>query len=242
MKTKSLKSILLISFIALFISSCQLGQNPPQSTAADVPGMHKGVVTEVIHTTMYTYLHVEEKSADKWLALPKMEASAGETYYYTDGMEMKNFESRELGRTFETVYFLETISKTPHPETSKEMAYPASGTGKPKAEKKAITVEPAAGGISISTLYQNKSSYANQKVKIRGEVVKFNSAIMGKNWVHIQDGSEFEGKFDLTATTDTEVSVGDVVTLEGVILLDKDFGYGYSYEILMEDASVSKEL
>ena len=58
---------------------------------------------------------------------------------------------------------------------------------------------------------------------------------MGKNWVHIQDGSEFEGGFDLTVTTDKPTSVGETITFEGKVILDKDFGYGYYYSVLMED-------
>jgi hypothetical protein len=63
---------------------------------------------------------------------------------------------------------------------------------------------------------------------------------MKRNWIHIQDGTEYSGKFDLTATTDIEATVGETLTLEGTITLDKDFGYGYSYEVLMEDAKPIK--
>ncbi|MEI7897164.1 MAG: hypothetical protein WCJ26_09020 [bacterium] len=61
---------------------------------------------------------------------------------------------------------------------------------------------------------------------------------MKKNWIHIQDGTEFSGKFDLTVTTDAEAAVGQTITLEGKITLNKDFGYGYAYEVLMEDATI----
>ena len=59
---------------------------------------------------------------------------------------------------------------------------------------------------------------------------------MGKNWIHIQDGTEFEDGFDLTVTTSGTATMGEIVTFEGKISLDKDFGYGYSYAVLMEDA------
>jgi hypothetical protein len=62
---------------------------------------------------------------------------------------------------------------------------------------------------------------------------------MGKNWVHIQDGTEYQGGFDLTITTDGQVAVGETVTFEGKIVLDKDFGYGYSYPVLMEEAKIA---
>ena len=64
---------------------------------------------------------------------------------------------------------------------------------------------------------------------------------MSKNWIHLQDGTDFEGKFDLTITTSsTDVKVDDVVTLEGIVSINKDFGYGYFYEVLLEDAKILK--
>ena len=61
---------------------------------------------------------------------------------------------------------------------------------------------------------------------------------MNKNWIHLQDGTEFDGQFDLTLTTDQQFEVGSVVTMEGKIALDKDFGYGYSYKVLLEDSKI----
>ena len=92
------------------------------------------------------------------------------------------------------------------------------------------------GGIRIGELFENKQLYAGKKIKIKGEVTKFSMAIMGKNWVHFQDGTSYEGVYDLMITTQENVQVGDVVVFEGVISLDKDFGAGYFYAIILEDA------
>jgi len=110
-----------------------------------------------------------------------------------------------------------------------------SHTGQVKPEKMNVKVEPCSGCIKISGLLSDKNSYSGKVIKIKGIVTKYNPSIMGKNWVHIQDGSEFQGEFDLTITTDKEVAVGQTVTFEGKIVLDKDFGYGYFYKELMED-------
>jgi hypothetical protein len=101
-------------------------------------------------------------------------------------------------------------------------------------EKVNVKVEPCEGCVTISDLLANKKSYSGKVVKVKGKVTKYNPEIMGKNWIHIQDGSEFEGGFDLTITTDKKVTLGDIVTFEGKIALDKDFGYGYIYSVLME--------
>ena len=102
-------------------------------------------------------------------------------------------------------------------------------------EKMNVIVEPCEGCTTISRLLEDKSSFSGKVVKVKGVVTKYNPGILGKNWVHIQDGSEYKAGFDLTITTDAETSVGETLTFEGKIVLDKDFGYGYSYEVLMED-------
>jgi hypothetical protein len=103
-------------------------------------------------------------------------------------------------------------------------------------EKIDVKIDPCKDCIKISDLLENKKTYSGKTIKVTGKVTKFNPEIMGKNWIHIQDGSEFQGGFDLTITTDQKVAVGDIITLEGKIVLDKDFGYGYFYNVLMEDA------
>jgi hypothetical protein len=103
-------------------------------------------------------------------------------------------------------------------------------------EKKDITVIPCKDCIKISDLLANKKSYSGKTIKVTGQITKYNPQIMGKNWVHIQDGSEFQGEFDLAITTAQTVTVGSTITFEGKIALDKDFGYGYFYSVLMEEA------
>jgi hypothetical protein len=109
-----------------------------------------------------------------------------------------------------------------------------------KVGREEIKVEPAKGGITIADLYLNKNNYSGKTVRVRGKITKINPGIMGKNWIHIQDGTESEGQFDLTATTLLEFQTGTVVTIEGKIALDKDFGYGYTYKVLMEDCKIIK--
>ena len=85
----------------------------------------------------------------------------------------------------------------------------------------------------------NQDKYNGKKVVIKGEVVKTNFEIMNRNWFHIQDGTADGNKFDLTVTSlEKDVKVGDVITFEGKIALNKDFGYGYYYEVLMEEAII----
>jgi hypothetical protein len=98
-----------------------------------------------------------------------------------------------------------------------------------------VKVEPCADCITIGKLLADKKSYEGKVIKVKGQVTKYNGGIMGKNWVHIQDGTEYQDGFDLTVTTEITVAVGETVTFEGKITLDKDFGYGYAYSVLMEE-------
>jgi len=59
---------------------------------------------------------------------------------------------------------------------------------------------------------------------------------MDRNWVHLKDGTSSGGKSDLTFTTIDTVKVGDVVTMEGTVTLDKEYGAGYVYELVVESA------
>lgn len=205
------------------------------SASAD---LHTVVVQEVVQATSYTYLKVKEADSEFWIAITKREIEAGETISYAGGLEMNNFESKDLQRTFETIYF---VARIVGGEASESQQSTSMSHQKPELEKKEISIEPVEGGITIAELFTNRDSYVDKTVLIKGQVTKINRAIMGKNWVHLQDGTSDSGSYDLTVTTDEEVNVGDVVTFEGKITLNKDFGAGYSYEILMEQARLKTQ-
>ena len=229
--------------IVVLMSACQ--SQDTKSTRVNQSNLHKVEVEEVLQTSNYTYLRVKENDAERWLAVPKMQAEKGGTYYYQGGMEMNKFESKELSRTFETVVFLERLSAEPATENksaSRVSTHTKSPitphTSKVKGEKENIKIDPAKGGITIAELFSGKESYKGKIVKIRGKVMKFSAAIMGKNWIHLQDGTDHSGNYDLTVTANTELKVGDTVTVEGKISLDLDLGFGYFYEVIMEDAVI----
>lgn len=105
-------------------------------------------------------------------------------------------------------------------------------------KKSNIQLEKADGEITIAEVFANRQNYSGKEIEIRGVVVKVNKQIMGKNWIHIQDGTNSEGKFDLTITSQDLAEVNDEVTVKGKITLEKDFGSGYFYDVIMEEASL----
>jgi hypothetical protein len=210
----------------------------PQQQADAGAGVHTAVVQEVLQATAYTYLNVKEKEKDAayWIAVTKREIQPGTTISFAEGLEMDKFQSKDLQRTFDKVYFVgEVVGDAASPSAGQTPASMAHQM-KPAIEKKAISIEPAEGGISIGELFAKRDSYAGKTVLIKGQVTKVNRAIMGRNWVHLQDGTGDADNYDLTVTTNDDANVGDIATFEGTIALKKDFGAGYFYEVIMEDA------
>ncbi len=237
-----LLKIVIVSAIFLF------GLNATAQDPHADSGLKKVIVQEVIQVSSYTYLNVIEDGVKKWIAVPTMEAKLGEVYYYKGGVEMPGFESKELNRKFDTVLFLGAIINSNEVDPEKEIVDPNApkeeptfNAKQPTRDKLELNIDGIDGGIRIEKLFENPEQYAGNKIKIKGEVTKFNKAIMGKNWVHFQDGTHFEGDYDLMITCQESVMVGDVVVFEGVITLDKDFGAGYFYAVIMEDAVLIKE-
>ena len=237
---KIIKTVLLCSLMILgFSVSAQEDPHVKQ-------GLKKVIVQEVLQVASYTYLNVLEDGTKKWLAVPTMEAKLGEVFYYKGGMAMPDFKSTELDRTFDEVIFLGSITSAEAINLDKGFVDPNAPKevvkkGKqPTLAKLELTIEAVDGGTRIANLFENKADFAGKKIKVTGEVTKFSTAIMGKNWVHFQDGTAFEGLYDLMITTQENVQVGDVVTFEGVITLDKDFGAGYFYKVIVEDAVLVK--
>lgn len=242
-----MKYLVILFSAVLFIFACGSGESQQSANNSDAPQIE---VKEVLQTTNYTYLIGTQNGKEIQIAVPSMQAQIGDTYYYKGGMEMSNFESKELKRTFDKIVFAEAASKEPiigqtnsNPHGSmNENPHGENqnlSQGSPTAGKKEISkIEPVSVTITIAELFANKDKYKGKTVKIKGQVVKFTEAVMDKNWIHIQDGTEHNGDFDLTVTTLQTVKIDDVIIVEGKITLDKDFGYGYKYKILLEDSKI----
>lgn len=226
--------ILVITIISLaFLVSCNSKSNstytPPES---ETTTGHHVKIAEIIQTSSYTYLFVNEKDIEYWMAVNKVDMKVGDDFYYEDALQMLDFKSKELDRVFDSILFVQAISDDPVVSTK---AAPMSSGPKTTEALEDINVTPVEGGITIGELYKNRNDYANKKVIVTGQVVKVNESIMGRNWVHLQDGTEFSGNYDLTVTTEQSAKVGDQVTFEATVTLDKDFGAGYTYELILED-------
>lgn len=234
-----MRSLFVILVLLVGFSGCVKKNKVPTAQSLANAAIHEVKVVEVVQASQYTYLKVSEKGTENWIAVTRQEAAVGEVYYYEQALEMNNFKSKELDRTFETIYFVQGISKqpiaaTPETQMGNKPVKPAL------TQKEGISVSPAEGGVTIAQLFASRNDYSGKKIKIKGQVVKINEEVMGKNWIHIQDGTKDGENFDLTITTLDKVMMDQIVTFEGTISLKKDFGYGYFYELIMEDAKLVK--
>lgn len=233
---KKMKLFALLSLAVLFNAGCNSGGSKNELDILP-PGNHRVEIAEVVQANSYTYLLVEEDENEYWIAVSKDEYKEGDVIYHLTGMEMRNFESKDLGKTFDLVYFVQDVSNEPIYNTQ-EMVRGQTEPQKPTLTKKDITVELPAGAVSIGELYANLDKYKDQEVVVRGEVIKFNLEIMDRNWIHLQDGTGDSTHFDLTVTTKHAPAKGDLVTYKGKVSVNRDFGMGYFYELILEDAEV----
>jgi hypothetical protein len=191
---------------------------------------HSGVVLETVTGGGYTYMHIEEGGKKFWIAGPQTSISKGAKVGFSEQIWMSNFESKALGRTFDKLLFVSGV----------QVASSAPGPSK-VASSKGSKSNKVAGTYTVEELYAKKDELNGSIVKLRGNVVKVSSGILGRTWVHIKDSTDHDGnnKIVFTSRTDSSV-VGAVVTAQGRLETDKDFGAGYFYPVIVEDSTFSK--
>jgi hypothetical protein len=233
---------------------------PAKPPAATAPLEVTGTVLETLDSGGYTYLKLKTASGEAWAAVNKADVKKGATVTVANPMLMENFESKTLKRKFDRIYFgsLAGAGSAPsgasgalppgHPAVggpaSGNMAaqHAAAAAGPSDAGPIKVSKAPGPDGRTVAEIYAQKATLKDSKVVLHGKVVKFLPEIMGKNWIHVRDGSGSADKKDddMTVTTKDSVAVGDVVTVTGTVKLDRDFGAGYAYPVMIEDAKVSK--
>lgn len=130
------------------------------------------------------------------------------------------------------------------PAATQMQAAGSSGSLGAMAPFSEIKIEKATGenAYSVSEVFEQNEALNGKTVRVQGKVVKFSPMIMGRNWVHIQDGSgdPMKNTHDLVITTAEQIAVDDVITIEGVLAANKDFGAGYKYVVIVEEAKTVK--
>ncbi|MEM7247322.1 MAG: hypothetical protein AAF533_18415 [Acidobacteriota bacterium] len=200
----------------------------------------RGPVLETIVAGPYTYVQVEAVSGGVWAAAPNFPVEVGDEVVFSTAMPMRNYVSRTLERTFELVYF-----------TSNIQVLNRSGGGSPTSTQRSSRtptptvdlsgIETPEGGKTVADIHAEASGLEGDEVLVRGRVVKFTGGVLGKNWIHVQDGSGEGATADLTVVTSDSAAVGDLVLVSGTVATDRDLGFGYHYPVLLEEARLTKE-
>jgi hypothetical protein len=232
----------------------------------------QGKILEKLEAAPYSYLKLQTASGEVWTAVPATQAAVGSDFTVANAFPMQNFESKALNRKFEVVYFGQPPQagmpaghgpgdghdhgaaptqpagmagamggQNPSPGQLAEQHKRASA-GPVDAKVEKVAKASGADGRTVAEVWAQRAALKDKNVTIRAQVVKYSPNIMGKNWLHVRDGSGNAEKndHDLTVTTLDETKVGEVVTLKGLVRADKDFGAGYAYPVMIEDAKVSK--
>ncbi len=225
----------------------------PEGVDVQANSMHVGKVIETMDAAGYTYVKVDEKGNVYWIAGPQSDVKVGSSISYIEQMVMTDFTSKSLNRQFDYLMFASTIIPAGKSAQSDMTAAGlqaqthvknASGDSHAQAEQQAepINVAKAEGGYSVEELYAKKAELKGKKVKLKAKVVKVSKNIMGKDWIHLQDGTGVAGDTnDLTVTgLNTTVDVGDIVTAQGTLNTDVDLGYGYFFPVVLQESTFSK--
>lgn len=210
----------------------------------------EGKVLEVIDVSNYTYLSLETSAGKVWAAVPKAQIAVGAQVTVEQPMPMKKFHSPTLNRDFDEIYF--GVLKGPGGPTAANphgnMVMPSGSTAPagagaaPLPIPSSIVVPKATGAdaYTVAEIVKQGAKLKGKTVTIQAMVVKSNNGIMERNWLHIQDGSGAaqDKSNDLILTTQETAQVGSVVTIRGKVSTDRDFGSGYSYPIMLEEAVI----
>jgi hypothetical protein len=228
--------------LAAAIVGCQAkapapaAMTPAQDAAPQLATL-TGPVLEQLPAAPYLYLRLKTPTGESWVAVPATTVETGATVTVLNPMLMPGFESKTLNRTFDSIYF-GTLSGGMTPAGNGAMGAPTQ----PAVVVGTIERARGADARTVAEAWAQREQLGGKRVTIRGVVVKYNEGVMGRNWIHLQDGSgdASTGTNDITVTSMDPVAMGATVTITGTVQINKDFGAGYTYAVIVEEAKVAK--
>jgi len=245
MKQKKMNRMLLIPLVfsmVLFQCKGKMNISEPDEKAA----FHKGIVEETMDSNGYTYILLKTDAGKHiWVACLATGVKKGDKVTAPQGHVMRDFTSKSLKKTFPSILFVERVEVEGAMSTGAHGDAPNTGSMKKtepaKVDMTGFVATNVKGRITVGDCYQNIDKLNGQTVTVRGKVVKFLPGIMNKNWIHLQDGTGKEGANDLVVTTQGNTKAGEIVVITGKLEKNKDFGSGYKYAVIVEDARIAAE-
>lgn len=253
-----LKQLLLLLVIAV-LSAQQVQAAGKAEPAKPKEVQLSGKVLETMDGGGYTYVLLQNGPEKVWVAIPLTKVKVGQQLSLVPGFEMKNFTSKGLNRKFDKVVFSagvanqrihlsESAVKMAHqgmpaaqPAPAAQQAPRQKKQAKPAATKNQKVIKAkGANAYTVAEIYAKKGKLEKKQVVVRGRVTKVAERIMKKNWIHIQDGTGSKRKKtdELVITSKQVPKEGDVITATGTLYNNLDFGSGYRYAVLVQDANL----
>jgi hypothetical protein len=250
--------VLIGAALALACPALSLAGEPPDMTTLS------GTVMETTNASRYTYVRLDTGTTNIWAAGPTVTVKVGDVVSLSGAFPMTAFRSQALNRTFDLVYFAGQIVPAGGADTNAAVALPPGHPAIDRAAAKSdVTLPPGhpdvaadateakdapidfkgivkpEGGKTVAEVWAGRAALDGQTVTVRAKVVRVVPRVLDRTWLHLRDGTGAEGENDLTVTTDATAAVGDTVTVSGVVGVNRDFGAGYTYAVIVEKATVN---
>jgi hypothetical protein len=228
-------ALLLASFALAATTAFAQSASPPQFSTV------QGEAVEVIDVDAYTYIRLKTKEGDKWVAVTRAVIKKGEAITVNGASLMPNFESKTLNRKFEKIWFGNLGG--PAGKQAKADANPHGSAQPVAASTEKVAKATGADAKTVAEVFGGKSALKDKPVTVRGKVVKVNAGVMGKNWLHLQDGTgkAADNTHDLIVTSQEVANVGEVVSVKGTVRTDVKLGSGYAYDVMVENATLARK-
>jgi hypothetical protein len=208
-----------------------------------------GMVLETMDVEPYTYIRLDMQGQEVWLASTPVSVAKGELIRYSGEMVMQDFYSKTLDRTFPFILFVNGVQpvEAGAPTLSEDLAAAPDVTAlhnnmgaSAVAVTEPVVVEKLEGGMSIAEIIAAHEQMEGQEVSLRARVIKFSENILGMNWITLQDGTGTAPDNKLVVTSSEVAVVGDEVVVKGLVKNNVDIGAGYTYKVLLEEASFTQ--
>jgi len=230
---------LLLIGISFFIAAVSTG------SADDI--LMTGTVKHTQKAGKYTYLTLDQKGKEVWVATTSSHVLVGDEIDYSEALRVENFEAKSLNRTFDEIYFTGGVKIVGGPSLSKDVSLPDDDVHKAIQKEKITATAPAKGeiprvesGITIEEIYSKLDNLEGEKVILRGKVMKVNKNILGTNWITLQDGTGNAPDNAIIVLSSDLAGIADTITVKGTIKTGINLGAGYKFKVVIDEASLIK--
>lgn len=231
-------------FLILFFT---IPDASPKDAKSSEEKPHIGTVTFTQTAGNYAYIKLDEHGKEVWLATQPLNVSVGDKIEYMGGYVMKNFHSKGMKKTFDSIFFTDRIRVLNEDSLKDKQVIPddeylesIAGKKHTVSIPKSSEIVKTADGKTINEIISEKDQLKDKEVTLRAKVMKVSKNIMGKNWVTLRDGTGVSPDDKLIATTSEDVNIGDIITAKGIVKTNVNLGSGYKYRVLLEDAKFTK--